>query len=318
MTPRPHVSAAIVQLRLWVWFAASVIVVAAAAQLLTFGFVHYTDVRFTVLEATVEKVPAEIVRNAAALREAAPSAAATEAAPTEAARPPELNRVPNANDRAMKRAVEIASTLGVVAAVWLMMLTFMGVVVGAGASVPGIERAVTAAAWSIVLAIICLPMKDWLPSMPWRGVFGSYREMTAASEAVRSSGTGLGALLATYVGLPMVALVGGVCVGVWFRTGVERGVILTTAQQIDEALERELASVRARGVAGKASRAMGALSRTIGDPVGLPAEGRRAAGAESMASAAPAAAAATADPAGDVGSWRIGAPIRGNPEKRPI
>jgi hypothetical protein len=318
MTPRPHVSAAIVQLRLWVWFAAAAIVVAAATHLLTFGFVHYTDVRFTVLEARVEKVPAEIVRNAAALREAAPSGAPVgESAPTEAARPPELNRVPNANDRAMERAVEIASTLGVVAAVWLMMLTFMGVVVGAGASVPGIERAVTAAAWSIVLAIVCLPMKDWLPSMPWRGVFGSYREMTAASEAVRAGGAGLGTLLATYVGLPMVALVGGVCVGVWFRTGVERGVILTTAQQIDEALERELASVRTRGVAGKASRAMGALSKTIGDPVGLPAESRLAAGAESMTGAG-AAVGAAADPAGDAGSWRIGAPIRGNPEKRPI
>ena len=51
MTPRPHVSAAVVQLRLWVWFAAAALVLAATTELLTFGFVHYTDIRFTVLEA---------------------------------------------------------------------------------------------------------------------------------------------------------------------------------------------------------------------------------------------------------------------------
>ena len=44
--------------------------------------------------------------------------------------------------------------------------------------------------------------------------------MTAASEAARNGGGGA-VLHAMFVGLPMVALVGAVCIGVWFRTGVE-------------------------------------------------------------------------------------------------
>lgn len=308
MNPRPHVSAAIVQLRLWVWLAAAAVVVASAAEMLVFGFVHYTDVRFSVLESPApERLPAEVVR-AGAAREAARSAAAT--ADADAPKAPEVNRVPNATDRALKLGVQIASTAGVIGTVWLMMLTMLGVVVGAGASVPGVERAVTASAWSIVLAIVCLPLKDLLPSMPWGGVFGSYATMTAASEAVRAGGGGA-VLHAMFVGLPMVALVGAVCIGVWFRTGVERGMLLTTVQQIDEALERELTVVRTRGVAAKAPRAMGALTKTIGEPAGIPpTEQRLAAGAESMA-------APVADPS-DAGRWRIGAPVPGSPEKRPI
>src|SRR5690242_9767393 len=38
MPPRTHISAAIVQLRTWVWMAAAALVVCASAQMLVFGF----------------------------------------------------------------------------------------------------------------------------------------------------------------------------------------------------------------------------------------------------------------------------------------
>lgn len=317
MNPRPHVSAAIVQLRLWVWMAAAVLVLSATTELLVFGFVHYTDVRWTVLEGRgADRVPAEVVR-AVAPKDLARPAATDPAAP----KPADVNRVPTAADRTMALAIQLASTAGVIAALWLMALSLLGVIVGAGCSVPGIERSVTAGAWSIVLALLCLPLKDILPSLPWRGIFGSYAEMTGASEAVRASaaasvggmgavgGVGIVQLLVTYVGMPLTVVVGGVFVAVWFRTGVERGMILTTAQQIDEALERELATVRARGIATKAPRAMSALTRTIGEPAGVPSdETRMAVGAENLSM--------SQNESG--GRWRIGAPVAGSPEKRPI
>ena len=49
-TPRPHVSGALVQLRTTATWAALGVVLAAVIQMLAFGFVHFTDVRWTVVE----------------------------------------------------------------------------------------------------------------------------------------------------------------------------------------------------------------------------------------------------------------------------
>ena len=50
MPPQPHVSAAIRPLRSWVTIAATLVVLASLTQALTFGFVHFTDVRTAAIE----------------------------------------------------------------------------------------------------------------------------------------------------------------------------------------------------------------------------------------------------------------------------
>jgi hypothetical protein len=52
---------------------------------------------------------------------------------------------------------------------------------------------------------------------------------------------------------------------IWFRAGVERGVIVTTISELDEALEREMLEIRRRGVGNNGPRAVGALNRALGD-----------------------------------------------------
>ncbi|MBX3358101.1 MAG: hypothetical protein KF745_06710 [Phycisphaeraceae bacterium] len=315
----PHVSAAVVQLRQWVLLAAAVLVLSTAAQLLIFGFVHYTDVRWTSVEAKApDRVSAEVVR---AQPKSGEKVLLTmdERAP----KPVDVNRVLSPTDGFMREASKFATLAGSIAAVVLCLLTMLGVSVAGGAAIPGVEKAVTACVWSMVLAMLVLPLRDAVPSLLWPGVFSSYESMVAASEAQRADGETALTLLGVYALMPLAVLVAAVMIGVWFRSGVEAGVIMTTVQQIDHALERELAAVRSRGVAaapsGSGSRAMGALSRTIGDVASSPAtELRMAAGAESMAMDASGMSPALLRGIPPAEGRRIGQVSPGSPEARPI
>ena len=55
----------------------------------------------------------------------------------------------------------------------------------------------------------------------------------------------------------------GVCL--WFRAGVERGVIITSASQLDQAVEREASALAREGGVAAGPRAVGALNRAIGE-----------------------------------------------------
>jgi hypothetical protein len=84
--------------------------------------------------------------------------------------------------------------------------------------------------------------------------------------------------------LPVLVVGVSIAVAVWFAAGVERGVIATSVSEIQEAAERELAAIRARGVAtlgNGAGRASGALNQAVGETaVRTEPPLRKAAGAE--------------------------------------
>lgn len=301
MKAKPHVSSAIVQLRAWVSVASIVLILALAAQLLVFGFVHYTDIRWTtvkadpldrplmvvdgeptkgLLDGVTEgpvRVPAQEAR-AKGVREA------TRGGKTAAAEIADVNRVLTGADRIMKATTNLALTVGVLAAFTLAVMSWLGVAVAGGGAVPGVERAVTAATWSFVLLGLCLPLKDALPTMPFAGVLTGYERMTAASEAARAGKGSEGMLLLLHVVLPTAALGCAALVRYWFNEGVEQGVIYTSLSEIDEAMEKEMAQISANGPNARMTRAMGALTRTMetADPDGEAAGPTRlAAGAES-------------------------------------
>jgi hypothetical protein len=137
----------------------------------------------------------------------------------------------------------------------------------AGASgIPGVDRAVSAASWSLLLALAGLPWRDVMPSIPFPGVFGDYAAMITQSDAV-DAGTGSTVrLFVVYLLAPLASLCGSCLVLYRFRAGVAQGVIVTSVSELDERLEREMASIRARGVvAASAPRAVAALNHAIGD-----------------------------------------------------
>jgi hypothetical protein len=271
MSAKPHVSPALVQLRRWVTLAALMVCLCAAAQMLVFGFVHYTEVRWTFVEAKAEAKPLKIVKPDELAKAADGKqdlrAAAGRLLPAGGAEDSglEVNRVLSETDSLLGKASTLAVTFGIVGACILCLLTMLGVAVAGGGAVPGVEKAVTACAWSVVLALVCLPWRDIMPSVPIPGVFGGYERMTEASEAVLAAESGGSQLLARYVLLPGLAVVCGALVCVWFRNGVEQGVIVEGLSEAELAAEQEMTHIASSGVGGRQARAGGALSRTMGD-----------------------------------------------------
>ncbi|MBY0311321.1 MAG: hypothetical protein K2W85_04575 [Phycisphaerales bacterium] len=292
--PKPHVSGAVRQLRGWVTLASAVLAVCCLTQMLVYGFAAYTEVRVAELKPVKsERAPLRVVGAMPVVEPAEPRSAAA-GLPTEPKSEPvamplasqptglntdahlasatavNLNRVSSPADQMMKRASGIAGGVGIISCVTLAVLALLGVVVAGGASIPGVERVTTAGVWSLVLALMALPWHAMLPSMGVPGIFADYAALTvhldggAGVSAVTLSGLGMAA---QWVLMPIMAMF--VCLGVclWFRAGVERGVIITAPSELDKAVEREVEQISKRGVASSAPKAVGALHRAIGEEV---------------------------------------------------
>lgn len=244
----------------------------AAAQLLVFGFVHFTQVRYAANSpsnvqslSVVGAAPAPVV--AGPRREAAAPAAATES-PAESADSvvPIAPRALSMWDPALHMASDSAVTIGVISTFSLMALTLLGVAVAAGNATPGVERATSAFAWSLVLGLSCVPWSDIFTSVPFPGVFGGYTTMTWLSHSVDAGAGSVMELFCLYLVAPLAVMGGSLLILYRFRAGVADGVIVTSVSELDERIERELTSIRNRGVqAAGVPRAVAALNRAIGD-----------------------------------------------------
>ncbi len=274
-TPKPHVSAALRHLRFSVSTTALTLCVCIILQMLVFAFVHFTEARWTTIEADESHAAAVVVQPTAATsappRANAPAAATGQPARTvePPANPPDPNRVLGRNDRWFSLISALAQSIGCVAAVVLAVLMFQGVSVGAGASVPGIERAVTASTWSIAIALFCLPLTDILPSLPYSGVFSPYAALAGESDALHgwneNTPPSSFRFFAQHLIIPLTTLAAVAVVVFRFSAGIEQGAIVTSVSELDEKLEREMQSIKLG--ATSAPRTIGALNRAIGDDV---------------------------------------------------
>lgn len=265
MGSRPHVSEALRHTRPWVTLAGAVVVCCAIAQMLVFAMVHYTDVRWTEIKPVEQERPT-VVDARVPGRSAKPQSERSEGEQTGAA-PSDVNRVLSTTDVVLRRVSNLAVTAGVIGVIGLAVMTAMGVVVAGGGAVQGVEKAVAACFWAVVLALVCLPWTDLMPSVAISGVFSPYGVIVESSEGVGLAGAGSSevSLLGRFVLLPMVAAVGAALVVLGFRAGVERGIIITSMSEFDEKIEKEISTIRSRGVTGKSSRALGAFNQALSD-----------------------------------------------------
>jgi hypothetical protein len=262
--PKPHISPAIARLRHGVTFSALVLALCAAVQMLVFGFTHFTTVRWE--DAKVQPAPLAVVAPhaiAAVRAEPAPAVAPTPTpAPKADVKPP---RVLSDADATLHTVSDLAVTGGVMATFCLAIFCLLGTVVAAGQGTPGVEQASSATMWATLIGLAALPWHDVMASVPWGGVFGPYGEMASMSDAVDA---GKGAVLTLHVHfmlMPLAVLAGAMVVLFRFRSGVAQGVIVTSVNELDERLERELTTIRSKGVETGAARSVGALNRAIGD-----------------------------------------------------
>lgn len=285
VVPRPHVSEAIRQLRGWVSLAAGVLAVCCVVQMMVFAFAAYTESRwddvkglgpqgFKVVGADVNSVvraPASMdptVKVAGPAKDEHAAVGIRGANETIAAggKGVEVNRVRSAADVWMRRASGLAAGVGVLAAMCLCVLTMLGVAVAGGGCVPGVERATTAAVWAVILALVCLPWERLMPGLGVPGVFASYADMTGAIDGKTVEGVGVGAfaMMMQWVAAPCVAMFAALGVALWFRAGVEQGIIVLSPSEFDIAVAREAEMIQKRGVATSAPKAVGALNQAMG------------------------------------------------------
>lgn len=282
---RPHVSEALRRLRAGVIACAVVIGVCLVAQMLVWAFVHYTDVRWMAVEespATSREVvvatPEDAQRPRGASLSGKSSAAANAIASTLAADgaasggqtqpdgPVDPNKVHSAQDTRLELVADTAAVAGALGALILTLLLMQAVVIAGGASVPGVERAVSAMTWGLVVCLLCLPLQSIAPAFPFAGVFSSYEAMTSASETISSGVEGAPSafsFFASFLLFPVTALVALMIIVLRFLSGIEQGAIVTSVSELDEKLEREIASIRVGS--SSTPRTIGALNRALGE-----------------------------------------------------
>jgi hypothetical protein len=291
-----HVSDAVKQLRGWVTLAATIVGLACATQMLVFGFAAYTEVRWEEMKPVGAAQPLRVVGSAPAATPAATpvpaQANANPLSPVEPAGKPavgasnapirgaiaysqgepparktvEPNKVKSAADLWLHRASDLAAAMGLVAVICLFALTMLGAVVAGGGGIMGVERAVTSAVWSMILCLLCVPWSRALPGLGVQGVFASYTDMIWAVDA-RNVGSGASVsfgLAMQWIAAPACGVLAAMGVAIWFRAGVERGIVVSGPSELERAVVREAEMIQKRGVAASTPKAMGALSMAMG------------------------------------------------------
>ncbi len=265
---KPHVSAALVSLQRGVSVCAMAVLLCAAAQLMIFGCAHFTQIRWTSTETPASQQQLHVVTGgkAAVARAEAPTAAIVPAEPKSAPAPAPRVRQASQWDRVLRYVNSMVISAGVISSILLAMLTTLGVVIAAGPGVPGVQRAVSAATWAMLVAVASIPWHDVLATMPWPGVFSDYQTMVDLSDAVDAGRDSGMKLFATYLGMPLMAVVLSCVVMLRFRAGVADGVIVQSVNDLEERLQQEMDSLRRRGAAAQnTARAVAALNHAIGD-----------------------------------------------------
>ncbi len=250
MTSQNHIAAALSRLKRGVSLCASGLFLAALIQLFVFGFVHFTDVRYQTLKDPTPGEHRTVVVTPTATagvregmgQEAGPlPAAPTLAVQVVAQNVPDPNRVMTSFDVLLKRFSQGAVIIGIFSAVGLAVLTLLGAIVAGGASVPGVEKAISACMWGLGLCLLALPWQDVFHSMPFAGVFTGYAGMVRASEGTMGSFQ----ILLLFVGIPAAAMAGSMVAAMRFGSGVEVGIVSGRQAPPMDAIDSAMAATRA-------------------------------------------------------------------------
>lgn len=293
----PHVSPALRHLRFGVTASAAMLSIAIVLQVLIWCFVHFTDLRQARPQRDEARQAVPVVVTSPSSTKAgrgssgggsAPASslidephAKSEPNPVQPTPAQVLGATPapapvmNANDRLLLAVANLVQTIGIIAAIMLVVLMMQAVMVASGGGIPGVEMVVTAATWGLVIALLALPLRAFLPGASFPGVFIPYADLTSIVDAYRANAGGSPGdfeYFARFLLLPFALLLGLGALVLRYRAGVAAGIIVTSLNQLDEKLEQEIRAMKLGQL--QASRAVGALNQAIGAaPVYDPASG---------------------------------------------
>lgn len=267
------VSAAFGRLRRAVIVCAWLIGLCIGAQTIVWSLATFTEMRYEIVEPETDAprvVRADEDRRQN-LRALAGAAGVDPAAAGAVGDDPQPQRVPSAHDRRFATCIRITGTVGVLATLALLPLMAVGTMLAAGSATPGIERTVSSLTWSIVLALLILPIGELTEIVDFGGALVRYEEMVADVEASRANEPGASGLMfyLRYLLLPGTCAVGAAFVGLRFCAGIEAALVQDDSLVLDPALEQEVARIKPGSLHG-AGRSAAALGATLGSGAPVP------------------------------------------------
>lgn len=269
----PHLSAAVKHLRGWVTLLACIVALCCGAQMLLYGFVNYTEVRFTeaaktnpygerslkVVEEPGTVAPSVASSEGAGKADEKPTAGGVRSAAIAGGKETAPTRLKSNADKMMATVSDWTTAMGAVACVALAILACLGVAVAGGGNIPGVEKVVTACTWSVILGLLCLPWQAVFPSLKVPGIFAPYNALTAVADKLPMAMSSTAAF-AQWLFMPLAAGVVSFVVLGLFRAGVERGVIPTSVNHFDAAIQKEMSDIAKRGVSASGPRTLGTIA----------------------------------------------------------
>lgn len=239
-SPRTHSSLAFAQLRNSVAACCWIVGLALLVQIVTWSLVSFTDLRYASVEVSEPDETPRVVDAEAKRRETLREAAA--GPQTDVTH--DVNRQLSVYDRVFSLQMDIAAGAGMIAVIALLPFLAVGVVLAAGSATPGVERAVSAFVWAVILSVLVIPIGVLIESLPFNGVFLRYEKLVGDIARYQASND-LGLIFyGRYLVLPLACMCGIALVGLRFRAAVEAGLIREN-WQIDPELEAEASNVLA-------------------------------------------------------------------------
>lgn len=255
---QPHCSPALVRLQRGTLLSAWVLALTLIVQTIVFGFVHFTHARF---EGPIADTSTANGSRSFAPKVVLSTPTETPITEVETVASPILSRW----DGTMRQFSDMACGIGLIAGAFFVLHVALGVVVSAGANLPGADRIVSAAAWASTIALVCAPWRDVFNSMPFAGVFCGYGQLIAMSDASHANGADF-SIAFNCAFLPAAALFATIWATLQYRLGVDAGIIVTHFSQIDEKIQREMSETATRGVGSNVGpRSAGSLHAAIGE-----------------------------------------------------
>ena len=257
-THKQSVSVALSRLRHGVLLCCWLVGTALLLQAVVWSAVVFTDLRWTEMTASAD---APIIVKAEDLEQQSIRSALEPHDHTTTRNPVDVNRIHSKYDRMLNTASSLASGFGSIAVLAFTPLIGLGVLLAASSATAGVERAVSAFGWSLVVGLLVLPVGQ-LIGMPWQhGALWSYDALTSHLDTAGHTPPTDLVFYARYLLLPATCLAGVALVGTRFSAGVRAGLLVKEDLRLDPALEREAANVKPGSHHG--GRAATAMRQTV-------------------------------------------------------
>ncbi len=261
-THTASVSIALGRLRFGVLFCCWAVALALAAQLVIWAMVSFTDMRWE-KGAADQSVPLIVHAQDEPEESARTSSLVFESPDMTPHVSVDANRRVTKYDSIFATAASLASGAGSIGMFALVPLVGLGVLLAAASATAGVEKAVSAFCWALIIGLLVMPVGGLL-GLPWQdGGLWSYATLTGQVDAAEGAGAMNMVFIAKYLLLPAACIVGISLVGMRFSSGVAAGLARKENLTLDPMLEREAGNIKPSSLHG--GRAAAAMQQAVGE-----------------------------------------------------